>query len=524
MCRLIACFLKQFTAFRLNQQGAIAPFMVFGIAGVLFASSYAIDTTRMTTDAAQIKRATDAAAIAIGEKKLTNSAATNDELLTTAIEYVRYNLGMDSALSQTIRDDQIAIQVAKTGDGLSTYTVSVDFNPVSSLLHVNPAAITIASTAEDFDKPAEIALVLPNTLTEDATNLAALRRLGNEFAKKLIGETAAQKQENIWLSVVPYSQSVNVYDSNDTNRIRRWAAPNALNPVELTSLFSSGKASSLADNRIPDRKANLLCMYRGLAPGANYYWDQAPASQFRLYYRADLPENGSPGADPISWVGPNPTFGAATGVNDVRWMVADRGCPHAALLPLTDDLTEIETRLDAMTTQFNVNYAIAMGWGAMALSPEMRGTTGWGDEKLPLDFAESDDKTNVKAIVMMGNTTGNWFDTDAYNAFTNSDGVVSETTNYQPVTERFKNLCASLKAHHVHFYFIGVRPGDPNDFGRTLFGQVAVPALQTCTDGSSAITFADADDFASGETDIKDKLDDIADDIKSKRSYVRLVR
>ena len=60
-------------------------------------------------------------------------------------------------------------------------------------------------------------------------------------------------------------------------------------------------------------------------------------------------------------------------MNDTRWMVADRGCPHAALLPLTNDLGKIGDRLDQMSTRFNTNHAIAMGWAG---DPSFRAPMG----------------------------------------------------------------------------------------------------------------------------------------------------
>ena len=118
-----------------------------------------------------------------------------------------------------------------------------------------------------------------------------MRRLTREFASDVFG---TRPDGRTWLALVPYSQSVNVYDAEDSNRILRWATPAALRPVELRSLFT--RYAGLNDRRIPDRRANLLCMYRGLARGQNYFWDQAPSGQFKIHYRHDLPQNGSPGA------------------------------------------------------------------------------------------------------------------------------------------------------------------------------------------------------------------------------------
>ncbi|MCK9799347.1 Tad domain-containing protein [Pseudomonas sp. MAFF 302030] len=522
--RLVAGLRRQAARLAVEEHGGVAPFMVLAIGGALLATAYAIDLARMTNNAAQIKRATDAAAIAIGNQLLMDSRSTPEQLSKMAWGYVQNNLGMDSDLFEQITYD--SMKVTRGGGGDSPVTLRVDINLQAQAALIGGGAVQqqVHSTSEVLSRPTEVALILPTTLSETEPDLAALRRLGKSLADNLLGEDGEQDESNkVWLSLIPYSQAVNVYDAKDPQRINRWAAPGALNPVELRSLFRTGYAS-LADRRIPDRRANLLCMYRGLGLGQNYYWDQPPEGQFKVYYRHDLPENGSPGAPAISWRGPNPDFGQADGVVDTRWMVADKGCPNAALLPLTQDREKIDQRLDQLSTRFNTNYAIAMGWAAMSLSPNMRGLNGWGDSERPLDFNQDGNADNVKIIVMLANTTGNWFDTDAYNSEVGQaiDGQSNTTSANDVAGRRFQRLCDSFRARNLKFYFIGVRPGDPKDFGRQLFDKVASPGLRICTNGEQNMVFADAENFADGEREINGLLQDIADKIKHER-YARLI-
>lgn len=507
-----------------EQHGGVAPFMVLAIGGALLATAYAIDLSRMTNNASQVKRATDAAAIAIGNQQLMDSRTTAAELKKIAWGYVQNNLGTDSDLFEQLEYDSLKVSSAGGGDDPVTLRVEVSLHAQALLIGGARRRQQVHSTVEVVSRPTEVALILPTTLNETAPNLAALRRLGKSFAGNLLGEDSDQGSDNkVWLSLIPYSQSVNVYDPKDPQRINRWAAPGALNPVELRSLFRTGY-SSLADRRIPDRRANLLCVYRGLGLGQNYYWDQPPAGQFKIHYRHDLPVNGSPGAPAISWRGPNPDFGEANGVIDTRFMVADKGCPNAALLPLTQDRDEIDKRLDLITTRFNTNYAIAMGWAGSALSPNMRGINGWGDNELPLDFNEDGNADNVKIIVMLANTTGDWFDTDSYNAEVGQaiDGESNTTSSTDVAGRRFVRLCDSFRQRNLKFYFIGVRPGDPQDFGRQLFDRVAGPGLRVCTNGDKNMVFADAENFVEGEDQIDTLLQNIADKIKHER-YARLI-
>ncbi|NIF86053.1 pilus assembly protein [Comamonas sp. Tr-654] len=508
-----------------RQQGAAAVLMLLLITAVVALAAYGTDSTRTTAGAAQLKRATDAAALAAAQAYAANSSAN---IQAIAEKYVNANLGMD--FSQTGRQLRITTEAFSYGSNADpAVRVKATFEASTLLQGSGPQDVGVQSAAAALQKTLEVALALPNTLSEDAGNLQALRRLGKTFARDLI-----EGRDSAYLSLVPYSQSVNVYDANQPNRIRQWALAGALTPVELTSLFRSGYAS-LADNRIPDRRANLLCVYRGLNMGENYFWTQGPAGQYQIHYRHDLPINGSPGAPPISWRGPNPDFGQATGVNDTRWMTADRGCPHAALLPLTNDLNKINDRLDIMSTRFNTNYAIALGWAAAALSPAFQGGAGWGlNDELPRKF-QPDGGNSYKAIVFLVNSTDMlWFDTDSYNSYVGkpTNGCPangSECRDEGIITRRFANLCSSLRDKEVRVFFITVGNDEAKDddgdqvASASAFRRIAGAGLQNCAVKSTDLTYYNGRDFATAEGRFEERLEQIVTEVRQASSYVKLI-
>lgn len=509
-----------------EDRGAGTAFYVLGMMGLLLTGAYIIDTVQTTGDASQVKRATDAAALAVGREALSknNSDFGPAERQKLAWEYVSSNLGMNSELVSQLQSEDVSVTEGRSNNARRTYTVTVSFASKPMLLDIEEQQQEIYSTAEVIYRPSEVALVLPNTSSETNSELAVLRRLGKNFASDFLADYPDRR-----LALVPYSQSVSVYDPDKwSERIRNWSLGRALKPTELSSLFRNNDygIANLASRQMPDLRSKRMCLYRGLDLGENYLWEQAPANSFWIHYRHDLPINAT-WMPFIQWVGPNPDFGQATGVNDTRFIVGDKGCPTAPLLPLTDDLNAIGERLDMMESQFNVNYAIAMGWGAMALAPAFRGGDGWGDSEYPLDFNDNG-SGNIKAIVMMANTIGDWFDTDAYNAYVgeaiDGDGQLGTDGAIEVAAERFRSLCESFRSRDVLFYFIGVRPGDPEDFGRTLFGKVAVPGLQVCAmNDGGYIKFANSSSFAGAEGQISDLLGGILEDIDKHSSSVRLI-
>ncbi|WP_417796597.1 pilus assembly protein TadG-related protein [Terasakiella pusilla] len=504
------------------EKGAVSPFIVFVFIGAALATGFAVDTTRMVADKSQLKRATDAAAVAVAREYTLGKEDFAERSVEIARQYVLNNLGMDANLAGA--GEGVEVMRGESAAGNITFSVAASFNSATSTSGFAEREIRVESVAEVRVANTEVALAIPNTLSESGAEMAVLRRLGKDFAEELIANSS-----NTWLSLVPYSQSVNVYDDRHANRVTAWSTNGALNPVELSSLFKTGY-TGLADRRIPDRRAKLLCVYRGLNRGENYFWDQPPSGAFQIYYRHDLPENGSPGAPPISWVGPNPDFGEATGVNDTRWMVADKGCPNAALLPLTNDLDEINDRLDEMSARFNVNYAIAMGWAGMALAPEFRGSAGWDiDEDLPQDFDEGKGE-NQKAIILLVKSTDQlWFDSDAYNAHVGQkiDGGSETGTDVSAlITERFRNLCTSFRARNLKFYLIvtGSDEGTEDIASASEFRKVAGAGLRACVDGDENLTYFGGATFQESEALFSNRLSEIVQDLRTAGGFVRLIK
>lgn len=515
-----------------QEQGAGTAFLVLGAMALLVTGAFVVDTINATGDGAQVKRATDAAAWAIGNQVVVSHAEnqTFDEqdMTELAYMYIAHNLGMNSKLASQITRENVKVVRGEDNGANQTYSVLVSFDTKPDWISLSNVRQEIFSTAEVRTASLEVALAIPNTLTENAANMAALRRMGNRFAEDLIASS-----DNAWLSLVPYSQSVNVYDPDHPNRIRDWAAPGALNPIELTSLFQAGY-SGLADRRLPDRRYDRLCMFRGLNRGENYFWDEAPTGQFGIYYRADLPVNSSINYN-VSWIGPNPMFGQAGGANDTRFLIVDHGCPVAPLLPLSNDLVTISERLDKMQVGFNVNYAIAMGWAAMALAPNFRGDEGWGlPDNLPKDFSEGS-KNRVKAIVLLVNSTDmRWFDSDSYNAYVgrpvdgcreNEGGCTDESL----ITQRFADLCDSFREHDLRFFMVVTGSDDAEDENGQIpsasdFRRIAGTGLNNCAIKSSDLTYFNGANFVESENKMTERLASIVEELQQQSSSVRLVK
>lgn len=508
-----------------RQRGNVAPMLMLALAGGLIASAFALDVMRLDANASQLKRAADAAVLAVGRAALADPDRSDAELGQLAEHYVRSNQGLD----QRLADEIAAGSITLTRSGSDTRTlfsvqVGVDTRGAlsSEVLNTSDQHLTATSRAEVIREPLEVALMLPNSRAESGNNMVALRRLAHDFSEQLFEGTT---RKDTWLALVPYAQAVNVFAADHPDRVRHWSDPATWRPAgaahaNRVAWFWQQGYRGLIDPLMPDRQMNLLCMGRGLLPGQNYHWQQPPGESFEIYYRFDLPENGTRGAYPDAPRIPRD--------DDNRAMIADYGCPRAPVLPLSADLRAIDARLAQMQAHFVINLGIAMGWAGMTLAPEMGGVSGWGEPYRPLDFAAD----HHKAVVVLNSVLSS-LDSDGYNYPEGEGSAVRTDGNQMQVqagvmAERIASLCASFAARDIKLYYLGLdRPPalDPSNpiagAAYQAYRQQVVPTLKSCTNGDFEEVRVGG--FAAAEGRMSDYLSDIAADLQRRRSNVRLI-
>lgn len=558
LCARISARLARCTGSRAAQEGAVAPFMVLALVGGLLAAGFAIDVLRMTGDAGQLKRATDAAALALGREYIRNSKDFDTVGPTLAGDYVRANLGAGSDLKATLED----VGLTKTVSGGNTILeVAARFTSQPTLSGQAPHAFTIRSAAEVHVGSIEVALVLPFTVDISRASMTVLTNLGKTFASDLMRDDA-----HVYVSVVPYYQRVNVYDAKKRSRIRSWPRPEGLKPRELTNIGAAPVAADpaadtleqnffeqtgipdLASDKTPDLQTGRLCLLRGLSAGENYFWDQAPRGQFYIGYRNDDPWNAPPGEYPyVTWrwpsllqYGPEACPDSDGSDLDDRTIIADWACPIVPVLPLTNNRESVLGHLDTMNKNHindshgvNINYGFALGWGAMTLAPAFRGDGGWNgdDPALPLDF-DTGTKERQKVIVMFVKvrTSGPRFFSDLDASVMYND--CRATTGFEPdnLINRYQGLCRSFREKKIRSILLVTGPSEPT--GRqddamtktTPFRKTVGEGLSGCAERSGDISYFNGADFANVGEAMRRRLTEVVDDLRGHGSFVRLIR
>ena len=514
--------------FHRNEEGAGTVAIVFFMIAGAALLAFAVDATRVTSDASRLKQATDAAAAAVTLEHAKDADADVNEM---AERYVASNLGLD--LAQLNRELTVTVEPVTWKD-YSGYRVRAAFRAKPVLIGAKSRSVEVSSAAVAVYHPMEVSFVVPSTMNEEKADMEAITEIGEDFFDRMI-----EGRNDRWMALVPYSDGVNVWDTDrGIARIRDWAMSDRLQPSWFRYIRSGAGVANMASPRMPDIRMKILHVRRGMRPGEIFHWEDAPSGSFEISAQTcgggNCIMSNYGGAWPyIEWSGPViPSLGnGLTGPTDQRHIAADNTVPLTALLPLTDSRETFRERLsklvpDHETMTHAINMNIAIGWGAMALSPGFRGVSGWGDSDHPIDFSEDADTPNTKAIVMLANLNGPLLDIDmdSNNHYLDIEGLggKEDTEDSDFERQRIEDLCDSFKTHRdFHFYLLMIPPST-EESGKTRYEELW-PTLERCARTSGAVQLVKTQSFARGKGMFKQKLSRIAADLESKSTYVRLI-
>lgn len=510
-----------------DESGSGAVTAVFLLIAGIALAAFAVDATRVSSDGARLKQATDAAAQAVAMEAAKDSET---DVAAMAERYVAVNLGLDR--EQLSRDLTVSVEPV-TWKEYEGYRVKASFRALPSLLGGRGRTVEMSSAAVAIYNPLEVAFVVPSTMNESARDIEAIRDIGTDFYDELIDGRADR-----WMALVPYSDGVNVWDDKKgVARIRSWALPDRIEPTWFRYIKQDGGVSNMVSPRMPDVRKKILHVRRGMLAGEVFDWTKPPAQSFEISAQTCAGGNcimsNFPGGWPyIEWRGPViPSLGdGLSGPTDQRYIAADNTVPLTALLPLTDSREDFVARLDKMIPDHaEINHAmnmnIAMGWGAMALSPGFRGIDGWGDLDHPRDFSE-DGKSTVKAIVMLANLNGNLLDIDMDSNNFYLDiaalGGKTEVNDDDFVRQRIEDLCDSFRKHQDFYFYMLLIPPSNYEAGKQRYDELS-PTLLACGRNSGDVSELKTPSFADGKEAVIDRLNQIAADLENKSSYARLI-
>lgn len=391
----------------LDQRGGVALMLGLAIVPLFVILGLAVDSARGYLVKSKLQQAIDSAGLAGGR-----AIGVGDPEQAVQM-YFDANYPSDFLSGEV---DALNVAIDEAGGTLTVdaaVTIPTAFMVVAGIADMTVSARTVI---ERENTGLELVLVLDDTGSmQDGGKLGALKDAAHELMQILYGD--ADTVDDLWVAVVPYRGAVNVDDANTA-----WLDgydPAAYAPDSWQGCVEAREAPYDQDDTPPDGE-----------PFAPYLW---PAT----------------GANP--W----PPVDSANGPN--------RGCPDAALLPLTAARSTIDARIDALDAAGGGGTQTSVGlvWGWRAVSPEWRGA--WdAPAGLPLDYGEPRMK---KAVVFLTDGLTN-FSSSAYTAhgFLSEGrlGTTSKSAADGILNDRLATICQAMKAQGIELYTIMFQLADPD--------------------------------------------------------------
>ncbi len=416
-----------------DRRGSIAIVMALSMAALVGAVGLGVDLARLWLVQTRLQAAVDAGVL-VAAREMGAASANNDATALFWADFGRVDRktgeGFLSAKADAPKFVTVdADTVRMTADAIVPMTLM-------AALGVGAKPVHVEASARRAVMGVELALVLDITGSMAGEDIKSLRSSAANLVNILFG-SSPKPPPNLWVSVVPYTASVNLGWDQVAGRYRtEWLAPGKLNPSD----YAPGAWAGCVEARVSPEdgtdkkpsdapftpflwKSTLNKYFNGqtVVKGDNDWSPTDPAHKITEQNQAALPDNTA--------VGPN------------------LSCPASPVLPLTDDKAAALQTISGLQATFRggtlTNLGLQAGW--FTLSPTWRGL--WGKEKLPLNYNTPNMR---KVIVMMTDGENNWYDWPdgapgqaSPNTYTPNPGPDADYTAYGRLSE--KRLGASIK-------------------------------------------------------------------------------
>jgi Flp pilus assembly protein TadG len=423
--------------FARDAKGNVA--ILFGICVIplLLAVGVAVDYGRALVVRDRMADAADSAALAIGSW----TGLTESQLKAKAQQYFDANFP-PSAIGTVGK-----LNVLFVGDDINVTVSGQVPTTFMRLANVNQLDVGVDATITKKQRNIEVVLVLDTTGSMGSGGkLDALKNAAKKMVETLFGGNATS--DNVKIGVVPYAAAVNVgadkltsnpewFDTNTYTTANNTADPIAFEDLDKTSGISTIKLYKGSSTGLSNRSWAGCVRERSANNNTTYELTDAPpsssvaASRWVPYLAPDEPDSASGtnfSNNYISDGGTTATCVVGTTTNDKRQcrtakyknasvsstsIGPDFSCPPAAITPMTNVASTINTAIDALVAKGNTVIPAGLLWGWRVISPGAPFTDG-------VDY--SNDKV-VKAIVLLTDGDNdvsqgsNGFNKSVYNAF-----------------------------------------------------------------------------------------------------------
>jgi Flp pilus assembly protein TadG len=379
-----------FARFMRDREGSLLPLFAVSLIPMFGLIGAVIDYSRASAVRAELQASLDSAAIMLSREAKT---LTEAQIQTKASEYVQASFNRPDI-------GPIAITPAFTqADGTFTLKIAGTASlPVRFVNLIGQSNLTVSSSTEVTwgTRRLELALALDNTGSMASAN----KMTELKTATKTLLETlkkAATKPDSVKVSIVPFATDVNIGSGSASETWLDWSTFDS-SSVPGVSCYGSSCYSGGA--WVPKRSLWNGCV-----------WDRAQEHDVK-----DTAPSGT-----ATYFQPHQAS----------------NCP-VSVLPLTNDWTALNAKVDAMTPVGATNVTIGLAWGWHMLTL---------NDPFTQAAAPKEDLDKVIILLTDGeNTRNRW----------NGDG----STPCASCDERTKLACANVKAENIKLYTVRVIDGN----------------------------------------------------------------
>jgi Flp pilus assembly protein TadG len=376
-----------------DRNGGVAPMLALAAIPVMGFVGAAIDFSRAASVRTAMQSALDATALMLSKEAADLSGTA---LAQKAEQYFEANFQRPEA-----KDVQVTHQLSGPQEGNFTLklTGSGTVDPVFTKL-LGSTQISFAASTEVLwgIKKLNLALVLDNTGSMSSSGkMTNLKAAAHDLLTTL--QNAAKKPGDILVSIVPFAVDVNVGTDKVNESWIDWTDWEAANGT-----CSSGSYSS-----------------KNSCENAGKIWTPKPHSHWNGCVNDRDQNNDIKSVAPVS--GNAATMFRAHQASS---------CP-VAMMPLSEDWTALNAKIDAMTPAGNTNVTIGLAWGYQLLSPVA-------------PFNAPPPATDLDKVIVIltdgQNTQNRW------------------TSSTSSIDSRTSKVCDSIKADNIKLYTVRVIDGN----------------------------------------------------------------
>lgn len=337
-----------------DKRGNFATIFALALIPILVAMGAAVDISRAYVVQSRLRSALDAAGLAVGTA--TGKTATEVQTLAQAYfdaNYPESKLGVPGTISVTDNGDTVDLSVSAQ---LPT--------TIMNIVGIDKMDVGATSEIKRQGKKLEVALVLDNTGSMGQNGkLQAMKDAAKLLLDTLKNSSAATTSGDVKIAVVPFTVDVNVGTAMKDENWIRWTYT-SYEQVCTGSWWWRECHYEEVTNTISKSTWNGCVMDRDQDYDVKNTIADPNASE-TLYPAESSSSN----------------------------------CPSASILPLTDNWTAVESKIDAMAASGSTNTTIGLAWGWNMVTfggPESTAAAPAGDLEKAIVFLTDGENTRSR--------------------------------------------------------------------------------------------------------------------------------